>query len=41
MRYDIRLRLEYAYQPPVAGGNHLVRVVPMTLDHSQRGRVCV
>jgi transglutaminase-like putative cysteine protease len=36
MRYDIRLRLEYTYQPPVAGGNHLVRVVPMTLDHSQR-----
>jgi len=36
MRYDVRLRFEYAYQPPVAGGRHLVRVAPMTVDGTQR-----
>ena len=36
MKYDIRLQLDYAYQPPVAAGRHLVRVTPMTIDGVQR-----
>lgn len=36
MRYDVRVRFEYAYQPPVAGGTHLVRIAPMMLDPTQR-----
>jgi len=36
MKYDIRLQLDYAYQPPVAAGRHLVRVAPMTIDGVQR-----
>ena len=36
MNYDIRLQLEYAYRPPVAGGRHLVRVTPVTIGRAQR-----
>ena len=36
MKYDVRLDLEYAYQPPVAGGRHLVRVMPLTVAGVQR-----
>lgn len=36
MRYNVRLQLEYAYQSPVAGARHLVRVMPSTLDAGQR-----
>ncbi|WP_196258018.1 transglutaminase family protein [Pelagibacterium limicola] len=36
MRYDIRLKLEYAYDAPVSGGRHLVRVFPITLPGIQR-----
>jgi len=36
MRYDIRLELDYAYQPPVAAGRHLVRVMPMSVPGAQR-----
>jgi transglutaminase-like putative cysteine protease len=36
MKYDVRLDLEYAYQPPVAAGRHLVRVMPLTVAGVQR-----
>jgi len=36
MKYDIRLQLECAYRPPVAGGRHLVRVSPQTIGRFQR-----
>jgi transglutaminase-like putative cysteine protease len=36
MNYDIRLELEYEYDPPVVGGRHLVRVTPAALGTSQR-----
>ena len=36
MLYDIRLKLEYAYDAPVSGGRHLVRVFPATLEGMQR-----
>src|SRR5713226_4621696 len=36
MKYDVRLDLEYAYQPPVAAGRHLVRVLPLTVAGVQR-----
>jgi transglutaminase-like putative cysteine protease len=36
MRYDVRLELEYLYQPPVAAGRHLLRVTPLTVAGIQR-----
>lgn len=36
MKYDLRLELEYEYNPPVAAGHHLVRVMPMTIPGAQR-----
>src|SRR5579862_5457575 len=36
MNYDIRVEFEYDYQPPVAGGRHLVRIAPMTIAGAQR-----
>jgi len=36
MRYDVRLELEYLYQPPVAAGRHLLRVTPLTVADIQR-----
>jgi transglutaminase-like putative cysteine protease len=36
MRYDVRLELDYVYQPPVAAGRHLVRVTPQTAVGAQR-----
>ena len=36
MNYDIRLQLEYDYDPPVVGGRHLVRVMPAALAGGQR-----
>lgn len=36
MKYDVRLDLEYVYQPPVAAGRHLVRVLPLTVAGVQR-----
>ncbi len=36
MNYDIRLQLEYAYDPPVVGGRHLVRVAPAAWVGGQR-----
>ncbi|MEQ8445908.1 MAG: transglutaminase family protein [Pelagibacterium sp.] len=36
MLYDIRLKLEYAYDAPVSGGRHLVRVFPANLPGIQR-----
>ena len=36
MHYDIRLRLEYDYDTPVAGARHLVRMVPPTIAGIQR-----
>lgn len=36
MRYDIRLRLRYDYENPVAGGRHLVRVIPRDLPGAQQ-----
>jgi transglutaminase-like putative cysteine protease len=36
MKYDVRLTLEYAYQPPVAAARHLVRVTPLTIAGVQR-----
>lgn len=36
MLYDIRLKLDYAYDAPVSGGRHLVRVFPATLPGIQR-----
>jgi transglutaminase-like putative cysteine protease len=36
MNYDIRLQLEYAYEPPVVGGRHLVRVAPAAATGGQR-----
>jgi transglutaminase-like putative cysteine protease len=36
MKYDVRLELEYEYDPPVATGHHLVRVAPMTISGLQR-----
>ncbi|WP_417584757.1 transglutaminase family protein [Pelagibacterium sp.] len=36
MLYDIRLKLEYAYDAPVSGGRHLVRVIPANLPGVQR-----
>jgi transglutaminase-like putative cysteine protease len=36
MKYDVRLELEYEYDPPVATGHHLVRVMPMTIAGLQR-----
>ena len=36
MKYDIRLELEYLYQPPVVAGRHLVRVTPLTVRGVQR-----
>jgi transglutaminase-like putative cysteine protease len=36
MKYDVHLELEYDYQPPVAAGRHLVRVMPLTIAGVQR-----
>ena len=36
MNYDIRLQLEYEYDPPVVGGRHLVRVTPAASAGGQR-----
>ncbi len=36
MNYDIRLQLEYEYEPPVVGGRHLVRVAPAASTGGQR-----
>ena len=36
MNYDIRLQLEYEYDPPVVGGRHLVRVTPAAWSGGQR-----
>ncbi len=36
MNYDVRLQLEYAYDPPVVGGLHLVRVTPAASAGGQR-----
>ncbi len=36
MNYDIRLQLEYDYDPPVVGGRHIVRVTPAALAGGQR-----
>ncbi|SDG52466.1 transglutaminase family protein [Pelagibacterium luteolum] len=36
MLYDIRLKLEYAYDAPVSGGRHLARVFPANLPGIQR-----
>lgn len=36
MLYDIRLKLDYAYDAPVSGGRHLVRVFPANLPGIQR-----
>lgn len=36
MNYDVRLRLDYVYDAPVAGGRHLVRVTPANLPGRQR-----
>ncbi len=36
MRYDVRLRLSYEYQYPVADARHLVRVAPRDLPGVQR-----
>ena len=36
MNYDVRLQLEYEYDPPVVGGRHLVRVAPAVSAGGQR-----
>jgi transglutaminase-like putative cysteine protease len=36
MQYDIRLLIEYAYSPPVAGGRHLIRLAPVSVAPLQR-----
>ncbi len=36
MNYDVRLQLEYEYDPPVVGGRHLVRVAPVASAGGQR-----
>lgn len=36
MKYDVHLEMEYEYDPPVATGHHLVRVLPMTVPGLQR-----
>jgi transglutaminase-like putative cysteine protease len=36
MNYDVRLLLEYDYDPPVVGGRHIVRVAPVALTGGQR-----
>lgn len=36
MLYDVRLKLDYDYDSPVAGGRHLLRVMPRTLSGVQR-----
>jgi transglutaminase-like putative cysteine protease len=36
MLYDIRLKLDYAYDTPVSGGRHLVRITPRAIPAKQR-----
>ena len=36
MRYDVRLRLSFEYQYPVADGRHVVRVLPLALPGAQQ-----
>ncbi len=36
MNYDVRLQLEYIYDPPVVGGRHIVRVAPAASTAGQR-----
>lgn len=36
MLYDIRMKLEYEYPSPVAGGRHLIRVMPLDIPGNQR-----
>ena len=36
MNYDVRLQLEYEYDPPVVGGRHIVRVTPAAVASGQR-----
>lgn len=36
MLYDVRLEMSYAYDAPVHGGRHLVRVAPITIPGVQR-----
>lgn len=36
MQYDIRLKLHYDYEKPVAGGRHLIRVMPQSFADIQR-----
>ncbi|MFP5077169.1 transglutaminase domain-containing protein [Rhizobium sp. YIM 134829] len=36
MLYDISLTITYAYEVPVSGGRHLVRVLPLSIPERQR-----
>ncbi|OJF96628.1 transglutaminase family protein [Pararhizobium antarcticum] len=36
MLYDINLKITYAYEAPVSGGRHIVRVLPISLNDRQR-----
>jgi transglutaminase-like putative cysteine protease len=36
MLYDINLKITYAYEAPVSGGRHIVRVLPISLHERQR-----
>jgi transglutaminase-like putative cysteine protease len=36
MNYDVRLQIEYDYDPPAVGGRHLVRVTPAAFAGGQR-----
>ncbi|WP_377292301.1 transglutaminase domain-containing protein [Rhizobium sp. SG2393] len=36
MIYDIALKITYAYEVPVSGGRHMVRVLPLSLPGRQR-----
>lgn len=36
MIYDINLKITYAYEVPVSGGRHMVRVLPVSLPGRQR-----
>src|SRR5262245_57065377 len=36
MQYDIRLTIHYEYDYPVGGGRHLVRVLPLNIEGTQR-----
>lgn len=36
MLYDVRLGLDYEYEAPVAGGHHLIRIKPLSIQGRQR-----